>query len=204
MEAPMLEHHKSDVYLNWAHERIDEINATLVALEKQVRKLKSGSHTKGEQLIADLRQRRDEFTAAVKKQAEASEAMWERTKPDLESQWNVFNAKLKTYFDTIGEQVEQKLDTFQDIAAAQTRAWRDAADKFAASADKLAAGKRPGIDAAIKQMKTDAAEMEAHLNKLKHAGQQSWSALSGALDQSRRAFDKANQKAWDAFKRAAG
>ena len=198
----MLQHHKSHVYLNWATERMDEMNAALVALEKQVRKL-TGTQSKGEELIADLKKLRDEFAAAIKKHAEAGEAIWDRVKPELESQWNSFDEKLRAYFHTIGKHAEQQLETFEDVAAAQKRAWRDAAAKLAASADKLAAGKRPAIDAAIKQMNSDAAEMDAHLNKLKHAGQQSWSALSGALDQSRRAFDKANQKAWDAFKHAA-
>lgn len=70
----MLEHHKSHAYLNWAKERVDEMNATLVALEKQARKL-TGTQSKGEELIADLKKRRDEFAAAIKKQAEAGEAM---------------------------------------------------------------------------------------------------------------------------------
>jgi hypothetical protein len=52
-------------------------------------------------------------------------------------------------------------------------------------------------------MRTDAAEADASLQKLKQAGSESWTALSSALAESREAFDRANQKAWDAFKRAA-
>ena len=52
-------------------------------------------------------------------------------------------------------------------------------------------------------MKADAAEAEARLQKLKQAGNESRSALSAALTESRKAFDRANQKAWDALKRAA-
>jgi hypothetical protein len=52
-------------------------------------------------------------------------------------------------------------------------------------------------------MKAEAAESEAKLQKLKQAGSESWTALSAALAESRKAFDQANQKAWDAFKRAA-
>jgi hypothetical protein len=44
---------------------------------------------------------------------------------------------------------------------------------------------------------------EARSRKLKEAGSESWSALSAALAESRKAFDRANQQAWDAFKRAA-
>jgi len=52
-------------------------------------------------------------------------------------------------------------------------------------------------------MKADASQAEANLQKLTRAGTESWTALNGALSESRAAFDRANQSAWDAFKRAA-
>jgi hypothetical protein len=83
------------------------------------------------------------------------------------------------------------------------KAWREAADRFNDAAAKLAAQKRTNVDAAIKQMKAEATEAEGRLQKLKQAGSESWAALSAALAESRNAFDQANQKAWDAFKRGA-
>jgi hypothetical protein len=67
------------------------------------------------------------------------------------------------------------------------------------------AERRADIDATVKQMKADASEAEARLQKLKkaRARSESWTALSAALAASRKAFDRANQAAWDAFKRAA-
>ncbi|MCC2654567.1 MAG: hypothetical protein K0Q60_4733 [Microvirga sp.] len=52
-------------------------------------------------------------------------------------------------------------------------------------------------------MNADAANAEARLHKLKRAGGESWSALSAALAESRKAFDRANQEAGAAFQRAA-
>jgi len=150
-----------------------------------------------------LKKRRDEFQAKCKAQGEASEAAWQAAKPQLESQWNGFQAQVKTYFETVGKQVEQQQTMFRDIAAAQVKAWREAADKFHDAATKMAAEKRASVDAAAKQMKAQAAEAEAGLQKLKQAGSESWTALSAALAQSRKAFDQANQKAWDSFKHAA-
>jgi hypothetical protein len=49
-------------------------------------------------------------------------------------------------------------------------------------------------------MKSDASEAEARLQKLKQAGGESWSVLSAALAESRKAFDQANQAAWDALR----
>ena len=52
-------------------------------------------------------------------------------------------------------------------------------------------------------MKSDASEAEARLQKLNQAGSDSWSVLSAALAESRKAFDQANQTAWQALKGSA-
>jgi hypothetical protein len=83
------------------------------------------------------------------------------------------------------------------------KAWREAADKLGIDAKNFAAERRDEIDAVVKRMNADAAEAEGKLQKLNEAGTQSWSALMAALAETRAAFDRANQAALDAFKRAA-
>jgi hypothetical protein len=201
MEIVMPEQSSMHYYLNWAKERIDEMDAALASLEVKANQAKADSKVKGDQLIADLKKRREEFQASLKAQAEAGEAAWARAKADLEPQWNGFEAQVKTYFESAGKQIEQQQATFKDIAAAQAKAWREAADKLHSEATKVAAAKRADVDAAVKQMKADATEAEARLQKLKQVGSESWTALSAALAETRKAFDQANQKAWDALKR---
>jgi hypothetical protein len=203
MEAMMPEQSSAHFYLNWTKERIDEMDAALASLEAKVGQVQADSKVKADQFIADLKKRRDEFKATAKKQAEAGEVAWQRTKTQLESQWHGFETQVKTYVETLGKQIQQQQATFQDIAAAQVKAWREAADNLHKQAAKVAAARRADVDAAVKQMKADAAEAETRLQKLKQAGGESWSALSAALAESREAFDRANQKAWDALKRAA-
>ena len=182
-------------YLSWTKERIDEMDATLASLEARAGRVKADSQAKADQLIADLKKRRDEFQAKVKAEAAAD-------KKQLESQWNGFEANVKTYFETVDKQIDQQQATFRDVAAAQQKAWREAGERLHNEAAKIAAAKRPDIDAAVKQMKADASEAEARLQKLKQAGSESWAALSAALGESRKAFDRANQAAWEALKRA--
>jgi hypothetical protein len=203
VEAIMLAQSSMLLYLNWTKERIDEMDATLASVEAKASQVQADSKAKADQLLSDLEKRRDEFQAAVKKQAAAGVADWERTKAQLESQWNAFEAQAKIYINTVGKQIEQQQATFREVAAAQVKAWREAADKFHDTATKLAAERRADFDAAVKQMKADASEAGARLQKLKQAGSESWTTLSAALAESRKAFDRANQAAWDAFKRAA-
>jgi hypothetical protein len=189
-------------YLNWTKQRIDEMDATLASLEAKAAQVKAESKTKAEQTIADLKKQRDEFQVKAKVQVQAGEAALQANKAQLESQWRGFEAQVKAYFDTVGKQIEQQQATFRDIAAAHAKAWREAADKLHSEATKVVAARRVDFDAAVKQMKADAAEDDARLQKLKHAGSESWAAMSAALTESRKAFDQANQKACDALKRA--
>ena len=53
-----------------------------------------------------------------------------------------------------------------------------------------------------KKVIKDLADEKLIENELKQAGKESWTALSAALTESRKAFDRANQQAWDALKRA--
>jgi seryl-tRNA synthetase len=189
-------------YLNWTKQRIDEMDATVASLEAKGSQLKAESKVKADQLIADLKTRRDEFQATITAQLAAAEAKVQANKAQLEAQWPGFEAQVKAYFQTVGNQVEQQQAAFRDIAGAQIRAWQKAADESQDSTMRVGAAKRYDLDAALKHMKAGAAEAEARFQKLKQAGGESWTALGGALADSRTAFDRATQQAWDALRRA--
>jgi hypothetical protein len=202
METTMPVQTSRHFYIDWAKERLDEMDAILASLQDQASELQAASRAKADQLLADLHKRRHEFQEAVKMQAETSEAAWLRTKTQLDAQWNGFEAEVKKYIETFTRQGEQQKATFQKIAAAQLKAWQHASDKAHAAAAEFAAERRADIDAAVKQMKANASEAAATFQNLAQAGTASWTALTGALAQSRAAFDGALQAAADAFKRA--
>jgi hypothetical protein len=203
MEVIMPAQNSMHFYFNWAKERIDEMDAILTSLEAKASEVQADSRIRAEQLIADLHKKRDEFQKAAKKQADAGEAAWLHTKSQLEGTWSGFETEGKKYVETFGKQIQQQQTTFQDAAAAQLRTWRDAAETIQTAATGLAMHRRSGIDAAVTRMKADASKAEASLQELNRAGTESWAALNGALAESRAAFDRANQAAWDALKRAA-
>ena len=189
-------------YLNWAKERIDEMDAVLTSLQSRAAQVSADSRAAADQLVADLRSKRDAFQNDLRRQAEAGEAAWAQSRAKLESDWNAFQADVKKYVEDFGRQMKQQQTTFQDIAAAQLKAWREAADRFQAAAADLAVDRRARMEATVQQMKADASAAEANFQKLAKAGTESWTALSAALTDSRAAFDRANRTAWDAFKRA--
>jgi hypothetical protein len=190
------------LYLNWAKERIDEMDAVVSTLEGKVSQVNEQSRNTAERLLSDMRRRRDTFLENMQKQAQAGEAAWAEARTKMETDWNGFQADIKKFIDNIGEQVKQQQTTFQEVAAAQLKAWREAADKMQTASAELATEQRGRFEAAVQQMKADASVAEANFERLKSAGAASWTALSAALAESRAAFDRANQAAWDAFKRA--
>ena len=190
-------------YLNWAKERIDEMDATLASLESKVSEVHADARVKANQVLTDLCKKRDDFRATVKKQAEANEATWIKEKARLETEWGAFESEVKKYVESFGKQIEQQQAIFQRQANAQAKAWRDAADQLRVAAKNFAAERRAEIEGVVKRMDADATQAEEKLWRLNQAGSQSWSALTTALSETRAAFDRANQAAQDAFRKAA-
>jgi hypothetical protein len=190
-------------YLNWAKERIDEMDATLASLESKVSEVHADARVKANQVLTDLRKKRDDFRATVKKQAEANEATWIKEKARLETEWSAFESEVKKYVESFGKEIEQQQAIFQRQANAQAKAWRDAADQLRVAAKNFAAERRAEIEVVVKRMDADATQAEEKLWRLNQAGSQSWSALTTALRETRAAFDRANQAAQDAFRKAA-
>jgi membrane protein involved in colicin uptake len=200
VEAIMAEHSSMHFYLNWAKERIDGMDAALASLEAKAGHMQA--KMKDSQLIADLKNQRDAFQDTVRQQAKAGEAAWERTKAQLEPRWNSLEAQMKPYIDTVSKQIEQQKVVLRDVAAAQAKTWRETADKFNDVATKFTAERRAELEAAVRQMRANA-EADARVQKLKQAGSESWTALSAAMVESRKALERANQAAWDALGRSA-
>jgi hypothetical protein len=190
-------------YVGWAKERLDEMEATLTSLEGKAGSVQAEVRGMANNVLADLHKKRDEFRDTVKKHIDANEAAWIAAKAKLEPEWKAFEAEVTKYVENFNKHIEQRQATFKVQAAAQLNAWREAADKLAGEAKELAAERRVEIDAALKRMNADAAAAEEKLQKLNQAGTQSWSALMAALTETRTIFDRANQAAREAFRRAA-
>jgi hypothetical protein len=189
-------------YLNWAKERLDEMDATLALFESKVGELQGDAHAKAESALADMRAKRDAFRETIKKEKEMSETDWTRAKAKLEADWNAFEVSVQKYIDAAGVKGEQQKAAFQVRADAQRKAWQDSIDKFENAAAGFAADRKAEVESAVERMKADAAAAEAKLEKLKGAGTESWSSYRKALAETRTAFDHANQQAHDAFKGA--
>ena len=129
-------------YLNWAKDRMDEMDATLASLESKVGEVQADARAQADQTLTDLRKKCDDFRDTIKKQSEANEAAWDSAKAQLEFEWSAFEAEVNKYVDSFGKQVEQQQAIFKLQAAAQLKAWHEAVDKLGDSAKEFAAERR--------------------------------------------------------------
>jgi len=190
-------------FLNWTKERIDEMDAALTSLEAKAGEVQADLRTRANQALTDLNKKRDEFNETVKKQPAANEVAWTATKTQLEADWARFQTEVQKYLGSFGDQIKQQQATFKHQADAQLKAWREAADKFNAAAAEFATERRGEIDTTIARMRADAATADRKLQELQQAGTESWSVLMTALTETRGVFDRDNQSAREAFKKAA-
>jgi hypothetical protein len=190
-------------FLDWAKERMDEMDAIVASLKPKAAEMQAESRVKADQFLAGLRKMREEFERTVKTHAKASEAVWDSTRAQLETQWKNFESEVIKYFETFGKDVKQQQAVFEGQVSAQMNAWRETANKIQAAAADFATERRKDIDDTVARMKADAAAADERLQKLARAGTESWTVLSAALAETRGVFDRANQAAREAFKRAA-
>ena len=199
----VLEHQsRFHVQITWAKERLDEMDAALASLEREARGIQPAGRAKADQLITDLRKRRDEFRHAVY-QIESGESTWLRNMSELRKQLDEFVAAIGEHIGAFEKQAGAQAAVFRDSAAAQRKAWHDAAEQLHGAALGFAVERRTEIERIAKQMEVDASKAEWQLKELMGVGKASWSALRDALHASRAAFDRAVQSAGDAFKLAA-
>src|SRR4051812_16143686 len=182
-------------FMNWANERIGEMDATLVSLESKPGQIEPDSNSRASLTIIALRHKRDEFRALLDKHATAKNPALTRIKRRLQVQWNAFSAEVSEYMETAGVEKHLHKNTFTVQVAAQIKAWHEVADRIHLVAGELAIEPRDKLEATAIRMKAAAAAAERILQNMAQSRTESWSSLSAALAETRGAFDRANQAA---------
>jgi hypothetical protein len=193
---------KDTRFHDWAKARLDEMDATVTSLEAEAGKLSADARKNAQAVVVKMREQRDAFSNAFKKQEKTAEDAWAKTKAALESEWKGFETSLQEYFDKTREQSGHRIAVFRASAEAQRKTWEHAIEEIRKATVGLASEEKAHAEAAMKRMKADATAAKAMLDALGHAGAEAWSDYKVALTTTRAAFDSAAQAAQKAFKRA--
>jgi membrane protein involved in colicin uptake len=188
--------------IDWARERLDEMDATLASLEKLLDDVKLQNRAAADRAVVEMRAQRDALKQAVEAKRQASEAEWQQTQANVESRFVAFEAAVQKWVDVTSDRVAEQNQLFVARAEAQRKAWQETVARLEASAKGFAADRKREADSAAATIRADAEAANAKLEAFKRAGKESWTAYATALAESRAAFDRANETAYEATKRA--
>jgi hypothetical protein len=191
------------LFSNWAKERLNEIDATLAALQSRVDSLQADTKTQAEKTIAEIRAQQQVFQEMLKKQTAEGTANWTNLMQGLEANWASFESLVQKYMNGTLKDAHHLQETFAARAEAQRKAWQDALESLRGKANTFAAAHKKEAEDALNQLKAAADTAKAKLETRQKAGVESWDALRTALEESRAAFDKATHKVIEIFKKTA-
>lgn len=108
-----------DLYLNWANERIGELDAMLTSMESKSQSADATSRAEVAQMVSEMQGRRNEFREFVSHQSAAGAAALTQARGQLEAQWKVCESNWTKLTEALGQEASQQKATFQGLAAAQ-------------------------------------------------------------------------------------
>jgi hypothetical protein len=192
--------------IEWARERLLEIDATVATLEEDADRLRDDASKRADETIAKLRATRNaygaKFDAVLADGRQQTEAMVADARVALEAQWSEFERDLERYLTTINSEIALRRQVFQARAKAAEAYWRQRIADLKAQTASAAAERRAALEARIAALQLEAEAAKARLARLQVAGGQAWSALRDGLAEARGVFDNTYEAVRAAIERA--
>jgi DNA repair exonuclease SbcCD ATPase subunit len=192
--------------IEWAKERLLEIDATVATLEEDAGKLHDDIRKRADEIIAKLRATRDAYGAKIEgvlaDGRQQTESMVAETRAALETQWSAFERDLEGYLTSINSEIALRKEVFQARMKAEEAYWRQRIADLKASTSSVAAKRRAALEARIAAVQAEADAAKARLARLQQAGGDAWSALRDGLAEARGVFDKTYEAVRGAIERA--
>lgn len=182
----MPEQRRIHEYLEWTRQKLDEVEATLVALDGSVEALKKDARAEADRALARIRTARDAFKAkadAIRIDAAAAEASADKIYGAAETQWTEVELAFQDYLKAVAGQASVVRKALTDRAEAQRQSWQSSLQALRASAAATIDQARGEVDAAIRRLTAEAEKAEARVGKASAAGDESWKAVRGGLDE---------------------
>ena len=192
--------------IDWAKSRLSEIDATIVTLEQDARKVDSEARAGANTILQKLRATRDGYRAEIERATadtrETTEARVGEMRAALDSRWSEFERDVEGYFTTVDAQIAVRKAVFEARLKAAQLYWDRAITDLRKSAENMAAEQRAALEARVAELKAQSDAARARLVKLEEAGNEMWSALREGLAEARLLFDKTHDSIRTAIERA--
>jgi hypothetical protein len=184
-------------YREWARQKLDEIDATLAALDGSFEALTKDARKEADRAIARIRIARDAFKAkvdAVRPDAAATKALADSTYASLDAEW----AKVELAFQDFLAAAAGQANLVKKALTARNEAQRQS---LQASLHAIGAAAAFAIEhahseayAALRRLAAETANAEARLGQVSAAGDESWTAIKGGLKDAISVYERAWEK----------
>lgn len=186
--------------IEWAKNRLDEMNASVTYFEGRVLDLQSEVGSQSDAAVIKMRSNRDAFKKWANENQEVAEEIQAGLKEKLEAEWADFEDNITAYFDAAADIYGKDEAYIKMRIDAQKQAWDETVDRVKTQAKTFQAKSKIKVDAAIAGLEEASQISVARLDDLNKAGRTSWAALRDALMESRNAVDKAMGETHSALK----
>ncbi len=188
--------------LEWAKQKLDEIDATLASLEDSVETIKSDARKEADRAIARIQAARNTVKAQV--DAASAEAMAVKGIADdayvaLEAQWAEVDSAFQAFLTAAAGQADIVKKALAARAEAHRRAWQTSLEGIRAVASDAIDQARGEVDAAFRRLAAETEKAQAKLGQFSTAGDESWKAIKNGLEETRSVYERTWKKITDAL-----
>ena len=195
--------HLAHEYVVWAKQKLDEIDATLATLENSVGVLEKDARTQAERAITRIRTARDAFKAkvdtAVRSDFAAAEAITKEAQVGIEAEWTEVELAFQDFLAAAASHASIVKKALTARAEAQRQAWQSSLQAARATATEVIDQARGEADAVMRRLAAEAEKAEAKVGQVSVAGDESWKAIKGGLDEAISIYDRTWKKISDAI-----
>jgi len=180
-----------DLFVEWAKARLDEMSADAATLDANLAQMDSDMRAQGEKSVKQVNDWVAQGQAKIAEvQSQGSSAI-AGGQEYINQIWDQF----QTQADSWAENAQDQHAAFQARADAQVQSWQKMVDSYTKMAADIHSQHKAEAEAQLVELKKNAQTAQAQLNsaadQFKSAGETTWAAFRGALNDSREAFSKA-------------
>lgn len=178
--------------IQWSHDRLSELDATIGALERNAAQRKTEARAKAEAALKELRETRDAYRVKAK-EAAANARTWTDAKvaearKSLDESWTSFQTKVDEYLDAVEADLETRKAILEAELEAREKTWQAWIDELRTEAGKLAAQQKADIEARIAALKARADEEKARIGRLREASREAWDTVKQSYADAQKLF----------------
>ncbi|MBU1213520.1 MAG: hypothetical protein KJ587_19985 [Alphaproteobacteria bacterium] len=187
--------------VEWTKHKLDEIDATLAAIEKTADDVRGEARKDAEQALEKLKAARaaagkglDAMGADINAAREITEKAYESLAAELTDA----ELALQQYLAAARDQADVVRKTVTARAKAQRESWQKSADAIRTTASKVVEQAYEEFDTAITRLSDARDEAEEKLGKATAAGDETWKAFKDGIEEAR----ATRQRTWKKISKA--